>query len=395
MALLETANILSTIVRYHGLPDAFRFGNLCRLCHLCLQILARTLARTMRLTCRDRFMRSDVGVEFSLTQWKSCSAPQRKYIGSHVRRLMLDIHMEFVPMLDLHFRQDFEVLEELIICLVDETCTGQQIGRALPRLETLLPTLMSRVVVLNLYFLWPNYNKFMGAQQKLVKICCDAIADLKELLVVCEEQMDWSTFSRLTMTDVQSIAATAYSLVESNLVTEALPHMECLQRLSGRFVLDAGPESLRDTFHSLEMLCPDLKVLGILFESGNVLPILPVLAKCSPSNLRLLIIGLSQDLYACIQVNFVHTTLLQIFDETRENAGMQLFTYQAIPCTGCDLLRVGIPPDLNEVVTREDSMLARMCGFETIPSDCDWHSDHIRMCLARIDNVGASRFSVL
>ena len=121
MALRHTPQTVNTILGYHALPGVFRLGNLSRLWHQCLQ----QLTVTMRLTSRAGIRRSDERMEFSLSQWRSCPVSQREYIASHVRRLMLDIHMQCLPMLDLHFGQDLDVLEELIICLVDETGSGQ------------------------------------------------------------------------------------------------------------------------------------------------------------------------------------------------------------------------------------------------------------------------------
>ena len=211
-------------------------------------------------------------------------------------------------------------------------------------------------------------------------------------------KIDWSTAPGHTMRKLQSFAATNYFLDDLHFINESIPYMQRLQRLSGRFVLNAKgggwigepKDRLKVILECLRRSCQQLEVLGIIVESGKIFPTLPLLAKFFPSSLRLLIIGLSAEHNGMLST--VHDALVKAFGETRTNTGMLLFTFQARSCTEDDLLHEGISVKMYDEVVREDAMLAHMCGFGTIPSNFDLSTE----CLySRLNFHGIVAFSML
>ena len=369
MLPLLSSETRTRILAYLTLPNVFLLGNLSPRWRNSVRCLI-----TMSLTPTTEIRRRDETVTFSLAEWKDYSIQVRTSIGAHVRRLILNIPLNWAPMLQLQWAKDFEALAELNICLVNDWRNPtRSFGRVLPRLGALLPKFMSRVEVLHLQLLWPNDSSIAGSQQEIVELCCAEADNLKELIVMSEEKINWSTVSRHARRNLQSFAATNYFLDDIDFINESIPHMQRLQRLSGRFVLNAEgggwsgepKDRLKVLLECLQRSCQQLKVLGIIVESGTRFLILPVLAEFSPSSLRLLIIGLSDEHKGMLSP--VHKALVKAFRERRTKTDMLLFTFQTRSCTEDDLLHMGFSLQMYDSVVREDAMLAHMCGFGTLP----------------------------
>ena len=382
MDLEDNPPARALVLGFLGVPAALEVGKVSRQCHLLYG--PGYVWRHLRLT-PGRGLYEDSHPDCTLRQWALLPDVVRKTVASTVRTLTLDLYLNSVQSLDVSCGQDFVSLEKLILCIdvtiMDRDANargkgtqGHVPGSDLMHLGALLVSFMPRLPILHLHT-----RGHSVVQQEFLNLTCRLGTRLRELRLLIHNDSDFQ---------LQHVPTSTLAVLESFASGEGafndpdmLHNLVGIRRLSGRFVLNSSgscfgayppggcPARLREILDALSIHCASLTTLGLSLDTGCLLSIVDVLARCCPETLHFLILFLDVSPMSRGDQNRFTTLLRDAMRNYHRCPGLQLLTFTKFVHTQQNWINFDIP--FGPIRTGwdsfvDDAMLAGLCSMDEL-----------------------------